>query len=216
VSHGISSYQFSAQNLSSPFSSKEAWKGVFLDLSIFKVFVLQHHIHKQVWKPSPPICIPFLFNWIELEIQFTFNSRCMQSHSIFSFEWNLISTKSLFYSSIDQIATHRVPLSGAKLMWTKGCGTKYILYTRHRESLGFWIYLKHRESLKSLCTSTTPTFGSSWSQWRVIATHHNHSWWRWLVFDTFVNDSYEVMAHSLSCYLHHCALDVEFYLQSHT
>ncbi len=55
MSHGISSYQFSAQNLSSPFSSKEAWKGVFLDLSIFKVFVLQHHIHKQVRKPSPPI-----------------------------------------------------------------------------------------------------------------------------------------------------------------
>jgi hypothetical protein len=48
--------------------------------------------------PYAPIYIQFIFNknLIELNgIWILSNSTCMQCYSIFSFEWNLVSTKSI-------------------------------------------------------------------------------------------------------------------------
>jgi hypothetical protein len=42
--HSFSSYQILAQNLFSPFTRKDAWKGVILYFEFFKK-TIQHHIH---------------------------------------------------------------------------------------------------------------------------------------------------------------------------
>jgi hypothetical protein len=42
-------YQIPAQNLFSPFSNKEAWKGVFLDPYLFWSFFFEHHIHDKIF-----------------------------------------------------------------------------------------------------------------------------------------------------------------------
>jgi hypothetical protein len=57
---------------------------------------------------SPLICIMFLFHSIQY-IWIQFNSSCMQSHLIFSFEWNWISTKSIlfFYQLIITSGVHK-------------------------------------------------------------------------------------------------------------
>ncbi len=90
-------------------------EGVFLDFCCFKSFFIQHHIHeKKNSIPSPPICIAFVFNWIWNQIPFNvfelnsmqfesnsmtlglnFNSIEKKCHSLFSFKWNLIFTKSI-------------------------------------------------------------------------------------------------------------------------
>jgi hypothetical protein len=46
--HSVSSYQIWVRNFFSSFSNKEAWKGVFLDLRLFK-FVFQHYIHGYIF-----------------------------------------------------------------------------------------------------------------------------------------------------------------------
>ncbi len=55
--NNISSYQISTYNLSNSFQSKEAWKGVFLDLCLFK-YVL-NTIFTSRFSISPLICIHF-------------------------------------------------------------------------------------------------------------------------------------------------------------
>jgi hypothetical protein len=117
---------FQILNLFTSFQGKEAWKGVFWDLCLF-YFIFQHHIHVHILNPFFTNFHTFFFNKnkiqsnltsiVELnlvEIQFNstnldsiqfeiyqFNSNCMWCHSIFSFEWNLVFTKSThFFQSI--------------------------------------------------------------------------------------------------------------------
>jgi hypothetical protein len=60
------------KNLFSPFPNIEAWKGVFLDLCLFKSFFFQHHIHKWIFNTfftnMNLIVVPLNLNSIEPNI----------------------------------------------------------------------------------------------------------------------------------------------------
>jgi len=72
-SHSFSSYQILAQNLFSPFTRKEAWKGVILYFKFLRknsntIFISRFSM------PFPPIFISLLFNWILIQCGIEFSS----------------------------------------------------------------------------------------------------------------------------------------------
>ncbi len=96
----ISSYQIYAWNIITHFQIKKHgkmsfWICIYVFFNIIFISIFSIHF--------PPICISFISNSILIlinifesnSISLKFNSRCMQCHSIFSFKWNLILTKSI-------------------------------------------------------------------------------------------------------------------------
>jgi hypothetical protein len=99
--HNILFYQIPPQNLFSPFPSEKAQKDIFSYLCFLKVFSTPYSQANFQYFSTNLHLISCQLNWnsIPFKFQSTYlnwlNSKCMQCHSIVSFKWNSIFTKSI-------------------------------------------------------------------------------------------------------------------------
>jgi hypothetical protein len=117
------------------------WIWVFLKFLFFNIIFTRRFENLLHQFASHFFSIELNWIWNSIHIQFKVHAVSFTIFIWMELNFNKIT---FFFRQLMKLLLIVYRRVEPRLMWTKGSGTKYILYTRHCESLGFWIYLKHR------------------------------------------------------------------------